>query len=80
MLTDYHARYYADERLFGDLPSFRTQYINNGGNLAALRDRLHSFCWRSLRSQVIEYVRHLKVYSFLDTMQAIDLGKDQRRD
>lgn len=47
-----------DERLFGDLPSFRTQYINYGGDTAGLRDRLKAFCWRSLRSQVVEFVRY----------------------
>lgn len=46
-----------DERIFGDLPSFRTQYVNTGGNLADLRDRLHSFCARTLRRQVLEYIR-----------------------
>lgn len=46
-----------DENLFGDLPSFRSQYINDGGNVAELRDRLQSFCWRTLRRQVLEYVK-----------------------
>lgn len=47
-----------DDRLFGDLTSFRTQYINYGGDISGLRDRLGAFCWRSLRSQVIEYVSY----------------------
>lgn len=47
-----------DERLFGDLPSFRTQYVNNGGDISGLRGRLASFCWRTLRSQVVEFVRY----------------------
>ncbi|WP_286818142.1 SNF2-related protein, partial [Desulfobacter sp. UBA2225] len=47
-----------DDRLFGDLASFRTQYINYGGDTSGLRDRLRTFCWRSLRSQVIEFVRY----------------------
>jgi len=46
-----------DEHLFGDLPSFRTQYMNVGGALADLRDRLNSFTKRSLRSQVQEYIQ-----------------------
>jgi SNF2 family DNA or RNA helicase len=45
-----------DENIFGDLASFRTQYINYGGDVSGLRDRLQGFCWRTLRSQVIEYV------------------------
>jgi len=47
-----------DERLFGDLASFRTQYINYGGDISGLRERLGAFCWRSLRSQVVEFVRY----------------------
>jgi len=46
-----------DENIFGDLPSFRTQYMNTGGDLMDLRARLQSFCWRTLRSQVMEYVK-----------------------
>jgi superfamily II DNA/RNA helicase len=45
-----------DENVFGDLASFRTQYINDGGDISGLRDRLQGFCWRTLRSQVTEYV------------------------
>jgi len=47
-----------DERLFGDLSSFRTQYINYGGDIPGLRDRLSAFSWRSLRSQVVEFIRY----------------------
>lgn len=45
-----------DENLFGDLSSFRTQYMNYGGDISSLRDRLQGFCKRTLRSQVAEYV------------------------
>lgn len=45
-----------DDNLFGDLASFRNQYINNGGDISGLRERLQNFCWRTLRSQVVEYV------------------------
>ena len=47
-----------DDRLFGDLASFRTQYISSSGDIAGLRERLSAFCWRSLRSEVIEFVRY----------------------
>ncbi|MDA3823034.1 MAG: SNF2-related protein, partial [Bacteroidales bacterium] len=47
-----------DENLFGELASFRTQYINDGGDLSGLRDRLRSFSWRTLRSQVTEFVKY----------------------
>lgn len=47
-----------DERLFGELASFRSQYLNYGGDILGLRDRLKSFCWRTLRSQVVEFIRY----------------------
>lgn len=47
-----------DDNLFGDLPSFRTQYMNSGGDLDGLRARLRSFCWRTLRRDVLEYVKY----------------------
>ncbi len=47
-----------DDNLFGDLPSFRTQYMNSGGDLEGLRARLRSFCWRTLRRDVLEYVKY----------------------
>jgi SNF2 family DNA or RNA helicase len=49
-----------DDRLFGDLPSFRTQFANAGGDLPALRERLATFCHRTLRSEVLEYVKYTK--------------------
>ncbi len=47
-----------DENLFGELSSFRTQYINYGGDLSGLRDRLRSFTWRTLRRQVTEFIKY----------------------
>lgn len=47
-----------DDNLFGDLPSFRTQYMNAGGDLVGLRERLRAFCWRTLRKDVLEYVKY----------------------
>ncbi|MDP2644531.1 MAG: SNF2-related protein [Desulfobacterales bacterium] len=46
-----------DPQFFGELPSFRSQYVTYGGDLDGLRERLRAFCWRTLRSQVLEYVR-----------------------
>jgi hypothetical protein len=47
-----------DERLFGDVNAFRAQYASAGSDLAALRARLASFCKRTLRNQVTEYIRY----------------------
>jgi len=47
-----------DERIFGDIKSFRAQYIGRNGNLLELRERLQKFCFRTLRRQVTEYIRY----------------------
>lgn len=47
-----------DDHLFGDLNAFRTQYVSAGGNVDALRQRLSTFCKRTLRKDVIEYIRY----------------------
>ena len=47
-----------DEDLFGDQYAFRAKYMNAGGSLAELRGRLSEFCKRTLRRQVMEYVRY----------------------
>ena len=46
-----------DELIFGDVTSFRSQYTSAGSDLNALRDRLESFCCRTLRRQVVEYIQ-----------------------
>lgn len=45
-----------DEYIFGDIKSFRSHYINDG-NIEELRERLNAFCQRTLRRQVLQYVR-----------------------
>ena len=47
-----------DEQLFGDVNSFRSQYASSGSNLDSLRQRLSTFCKRTLRNQVTEYIRY----------------------
>lgn len=49
---------FIDENLFGDANAFRSKYVNAGGNLDELRFRLADFCKRTLRKQVLEYVRY----------------------
>ena len=49
---------FIDENLFGDANAFRSKYVNAGGNLDELRFRLAEFCKRTLRKQVLEYVRY----------------------
>jgi hypothetical protein len=47
-----------DNTLFGDVNAFRSLYASAGSNLDALRARLATFCKRTLRNQVTEYVRY----------------------
>jgi len=49
-----------DENTFGDIKSFRSQFLRtvDGDNFQDLRDRLKSVCIRNLRSQVQEYIRY----------------------
>ena len=47
-----------DEHLFGDEAAFRKQFMSAGSQLSALRDRLQTFAKRTLRKQVLEYVRY----------------------
>jgi len=47
-----------DEQLFGDAISFRRQYLKGGEDIAGLRERLVEFTKRTLRRQVLEYIRY----------------------
>ena len=47
-----------DEHLFGDVNSFRSQYMAAGSSLDPLRQRVRSFCKRTLRKNVTEYIRY----------------------
>jgi superfamily II DNA/RNA helicase len=47
-----------DEHLFGDLNAFRAQYTGPGASLSDLRQRLSTFCKRTLRNQVTEFIRY----------------------
>lgn len=63
---------FVDEHVFGDLASFRDQFINRGdadSRNQLLRDRIKPVCNRTLRKQVLEYVpyteRHALVREFV---------------
>jgi superfamily II DNA or RNA helicase len=47
-----------DEHLFGDAAAFRSRYMRQDSDLGELRRRLASFCKRTLRRQVTEYVQY----------------------
>ena len=47
-----------DDHQFGDETAFRRQYMQSGADLPMLRTRLKSFVQRSLRKDVLEYVKY----------------------
>jgi hypothetical protein len=47
-----------DENLFGEIGSFRSQYMRQDSDLADLRARLADFTKRTLRNQVAEYIQY----------------------
>jgi ERCC4-related helicase len=47
-----------DDRIFGDINAFRSQFTGVGGDIGSLRTRLASFCKRTLRKDVIEYISY----------------------
>jgi len=64
-----------DEYTFGDLKSFRTQFTRLGENseFGELKQRLAPICKRTLRKQVLEYIkytnRHALVQEFVPTVE-----------
>lgn len=49
-----------DDYTFGDLPSFKAQYCKNGNlvDFSELKERLAPVCQRTLRRQVLEYIKY----------------------
>ena len=49
-----------DDYTFGDLASFKAQYCRNGQQIdySELKDRIKPICQRTLRKQVLEYIKY----------------------
>ena len=47
-----------DTQLFGDAQSFRRQYLRGGEDIEGLRERIKGFVKRTLRRDVLEYIRY----------------------
>ena len=47
-----------DDHIFGEVAAFRTQYMSKEGDLSGLQKRLGPLCQRTLRKQVVEYIRY----------------------
>ena len=66
-----------DEQLFGDERTFRQSYIQGQSSVAELKGRLKGFIHRTLRRDVLEYVRYTQrqtlTVPFTPTVQEEDL-------
>ena len=49
-----------DEHIFGDDKAFRKQFMQGDSDQQELKERLASFVKRTLRKQVLEYVKYTK--------------------
>ena len=49
-----------DDRIFGSVESFRSRYTSVDPPLEELKERMQPFIHRTLRSQVLEYIRYTK--------------------
>lgn len=60
-----------DDKMFGTAKSFREEYVN-GGELSDLKDRLATFCKRTLRKDVSEYVKYTERLPMVQKFKASD--------
>ncbi len=70
---------FIDDRVFGDLDSFRSQFTGREQSFSSLRDRLAPICKRTLRKQVQPYVsytaRKAIVQEFTPSSEEQELSK-----
>ena len=61
-----------DEHVFGEIGSFRSQYMRQDSDLNELRERLAGFCKRTLRNQVTEYIQYTERHPITRPFQPTD--------
>lgn len=61
-----------DPSAFGDLASFRSRYANVGGDLDGLRQRLAEFSWRTLRKDVMAYIKYTERIPMTESFESSD--------
>lgn len=59
------------DHIFGDIKAFRENYVHEG-NLEELKERLKTFCKRTLRRQVLEYIRYTERHPLTQKFRATD--------
>ncbi|WP_251553979.1 SNF2-related protein [Neobacillus muris] len=60
-----------DDRIFGDLKAFRTNYVNDG-NLEELKERLKGFVKRTLRKDVLKYIKYTERHAITQPFTSSD--------
>lgn len=61
-----------DDSIFGDLNAFKSQFTGAGGDLSGLRQRLDSFCKRTLRKDVAAYIKYTERKAITQTFRSTD--------
>lgn len=61
-----------DDSIFGDLNAFKSQFTGSGGDLTGLRQRLDSFCKRTLRKDVTEYIKYTERKAITQKFRSTD--------
>jgi len=61
-----------DDSIFGDLNAFKSQFTGAGSDLAGLRQRLGSFCKRTLRKDVTEYISYTERKAITQKFRSTD--------
>lgn len=61
-----------DDTYFGDLPSFRSRYVNAGGDIEGLKTRMSEFSWRTLRKDVEPFVKYTKRFPLTESFECTD--------
>ena len=64
-----------DDKMFGSPQSFRDEFINND-NTSELKDRLSTFCKRTLRKDVSEYVKYTERLPLVQKFKASDAEQE----
>jgi len=65
-----------DDHIFGDDRAFRKQYMSGSSDIPELKERLSSFVKRSLRKDVLEYVRYTERKTFTVPFTPSDAEQD----
>lgn len=64
-----------DDHIFGDLKAFRANYVNDG-NIEELKERLKGFVKRTLRKDVLEYIKYTERHALTQPFTSSD--KEQK--